>query len=436
MANIPVNASDRVVVVVATSDGQTDFNFDFLVFTAGQVSIIHEAISDGAETELTAGDGFTVSGIGNANGGTVTITGTSVSTGDKVTIFGSTTIDRQADYQQGGDFFADTVNTEFDFVIMAMQEMQRDISRSLKLELGSSIVADISAAIAGRVLTGREDGGGIEGGPLVGEIEAAAGQAQIAIDKAAEAAASADAAAASRTEADIILDSFDDRYLGTKADDPVLDNDGDPLNPGALYVNTGENQLRFWTGVDWVPFNLSLSSTFLKVNNLSELPDADAALANLGLTALAIQLAKAPDLTALRSIMQLGGLATQDILNEATLVTNSTTRPPSQSAVKQYVDNLFANPFGPNARWRSMLPERVGNTVYQNTTAYPIAVRVRPDAVGQGRDLLVSHDNIEFNLIGFSSANAIQTHDAIILPGHYYRLTATPSLWAELRSGV
>lgn len=34
------------------------------------------------------------------------------------------------------------------------------------------------------------------------------------------------------------LDSFDDRYLGAKAADPTVDNDGDPLLDGALYWNT------------------------------------------------------------------------------------------------------------------------------------------------------------------------------------------------------
>jgi len=45
------------------------------------------------------------------------------------------------------------------------------------------------------------------------------------------------------TNADVVtttalVDNFDDRYLGAKASDPALDNDGDALVDGALYFNT------------------------------------------------------------------------------------------------------------------------------------------------------------------------------------------------------
>jgi hypothetical protein len=69
-------------------------------------------------------------------------------------------------------------------------------------------------------------------------------QAGIATTKAGEAATSASAAATS-------LDSFDDRYLGAKASDPTLDNDGNALLTGALYWNTVSNAMRVWSGAAW-----------------------------------------------------------------------------------------------------------------------------------------------------------------------------------------
>jgi hypothetical protein len=57
-------------------------------------------------------------------------------------------------------------------------------------------------------------------------------------------AASAAAAAAS-------ADAFDDVYLGSKATDPTLDNDGDPLTAGDLYFNTTSNILRVYSGSAW-----------------------------------------------------------------------------------------------------------------------------------------------------------------------------------------
>jgi hypothetical protein len=70
----------------------------------------------------------------------------------------------------------------------------------------------------------------------------------LATTKAAEAAASAaaaliseDSAEASATAAAGYVDTFDDKYLGSKATAPTVDNDGDPLTDGALYFLTTTN---------------------------------------------------------------------------------------------------------------------------------------------------------------------------------------------------
>src|SRR6056300_810133 len=62
---------------------------------------------------------------------------------------------------------------------------------------------------------------------------------------------SATAAAASATSAANSFDSFDDRFLGTKASDPTLDNDGDALVEGAMYYNSTSNDIRFYNGTSW-----------------------------------------------------------------------------------------------------------------------------------------------------------------------------------------
>jgi len=65
------------------------------------------------------------------------------------------------------------------------------------------------------------------------------------------AANSATNAAASATSAADSYDDFDDRYLGDKASDPSVDNDGDGLITGALYWNTTDNALKVYTGSAW-----------------------------------------------------------------------------------------------------------------------------------------------------------------------------------------
>lgn len=76
-------------------------------------------------------------------------------------------------------------------------------------------------------------------------------QAAASAVSAAAALVSEGAAAASAVAAAASYDSFDDRYLGAKAADPALDNDGNALATGALYYNTGADEMRKWTGAAW-----------------------------------------------------------------------------------------------------------------------------------------------------------------------------------------
>ena len=80
----------------------------------------------------------------------------------------------------------------------------------------------------------------------------AATSASNAAASATAAAGSATAAANSATSAAASYDAFDDRYLGSKAADPSVDNDGNALLTGALYWNTSANEMRVWNGSAWV----------------------------------------------------------------------------------------------------------------------------------------------------------------------------------------
>lgn len=48
------------------------------------------------------------------------------------------------------------------------------------------------------------------------------------------------------------MDNFDDRYLGAKASDPSLDNDGNALAIGALYFNTTDGVMKVYTASGWI----------------------------------------------------------------------------------------------------------------------------------------------------------------------------------------
>ena len=71
-------------------------------------------------------------------------------------------------------------------------------------------------------------------------------------NQASDAAASAVSAAQSAASAATLLDNFDDRYLGAKASDPALDNDGNALIIGALYFNTTDGVMKIYTATGWL----------------------------------------------------------------------------------------------------------------------------------------------------------------------------------------
>jgi hypothetical protein len=79
------------------------------------------------------------------------------------------------------------------------------------------------------------------------------------VTKAGEASTSATAASSSATSAAASYDSFDDRYLGAKASDPTLDNDGNALITGAIYWNSSSSVMKVWSGSAWVSYNPGIS---------------------------------------------------------------------------------------------------------------------------------------------------------------------------------
>jgi hypothetical protein len=84
------------------------------------------------------------------------------------------------------------------------------------------------------------------------QVALATTQVSLATAQVSLATAQANAAAAS-------YDSFDDRYLGAKASEPTLDNDGNALITGAIYWNTVSSAMRVWSGSTWVSYNPAIS---------------------------------------------------------------------------------------------------------------------------------------------------------------------------------
>lgn len=66
-------------------------------------------------------------------------------------------------------------------------------------------------------------------------------------------------AQAAQAAAELAYDNFDDRYLGEKASDPTLDNDGNALVSGALYFKTGAGFYGY-SGASWIALSSNIAS--------------------------------------------------------------------------------------------------------------------------------------------------------------------------------
>nr|BAR28274.1 putative tail fiber [uncultured Mediterranean phage uvMED] len=139
----------------------------------------------------------------------------------------------------------------------------------------------------------------------------AATSASTATTKANEASTSASSAATSATNAANSFDSFDDRYLGAKASDPTVDNDGNALLTGALYFNSSDNVMKNYTGSAWQTLKPT-SSEQTNINTLS----ASAVVTDMSILATTDVVADMNTLGTADVVSDMNTLATADVVSD------------------------------------------------------------------------------------------------------------------------
>lgn len=170
MVDIPVTENDAVITVAATIAAQTVFAFDFLIYEKSHLKAIFTELATGIETDLVYPTDFSVTAIDLPGGSDITLLAIITAVGDTVTIYRDIPVERLADYQASGDFFAETINRELDLQTMRMQELRRDINLSVRVGVGGDATIPLPAPEANKVLIGNAAADGYDNGPTADEI--------------------------------------------------------------------------------------------------------------------------------------------------------------------------------------------------------------------------------------------------------------------------
>ena len=113
-----IKMPDITPIVRYVADGvDTGFSYPFPIFASADLAVY----LDGAKQA----SGYIISGAGQSAGGAVTFT-SAPANGAVITLARELPIERVTDYLEGGDFSAASINTELDYMIAALQQVNRE----------------------------------------------------------------------------------------------------------------------------------------------------------------------------------------------------------------------------------------------------------------------------------------------------------------------
>ena len=116
-----------------TGDNTTDsYNFDFPVQSKNDLRVV-EADADGVESVLTVDVDYTVSGVGDAEGGSITLTAGNLATDHKLMIRVYPSLKQESDIRNQGGFFPETHEDIFDRIVQIAQRLDFENDRALRV---------------------------------------------------------------------------------------------------------------------------------------------------------------------------------------------------------------------------------------------------------------------------------------------------------------
>jgi hypothetical protein len=154
MADYAITSVARRVVYTGSA-GVGPYAFSFPVIINTDIAVYKNDVL------LTLTTDYTVTISGTTGQGSVTLV-VAATGADRITIVGARAIQRSTDFVTGGDFFANTLNTELDSEVIFVQQVAETAERSIKAPVTDpttiNMTLPINTARAGKSLAFDVDG--------------------------------------------------------------------------------------------------------------------------------------------------------------------------------------------------------------------------------------------------------------------------------------
>jgi hypothetical protein len=184
------------------SGSVSTYSYNFKIFAATDLKVtVLTSGSPAVEFDLTYINDYTVTGVGEESGGTITLINPSFAplpTGDKLSIRRVVPLTQETDIRNQGDFYPETLEDAFDHLVMIDQQHDDEIERAVKLPetiltaaFDPTLPPDLPGSLEALLIT-NATGDGFKVGPTLNDLSDA-------VTAASSADASATSAAASET---------------------------------------------------------------------------------------------------------------------------------------------------------------------------------------------------------------------------------------------
>lgn len=135
MTTVPALSDEAALNQYTATSGQTDFNFTYMIFATADIKVYVNGVLKTETTHYTvkksSGASIADSDLPLDGGKVVFVSGLTLN--DEVTLSREIAIARLTGYSPAGAFRAETLNAELTKMYAVMQQLRRDIERSLRL---------------------------------------------------------------------------------------------------------------------------------------------------------------------------------------------------------------------------------------------------------------------------------------------------------------